>query len=75
MSFANRPQADDHPAASLRHAGLVGMRNDAWIEEGRGFERILVHEIRADQLSLLLAEAFMLGESILHRIGAQFELP
>ena len=40
----------------LRRAHLVGVRNDAGVEQGGGLERILLAEIGADQVRLVVAD-------------------
>ena len=50
VAFADRPQAHDEPDFSGSTARLVGMRDDRRIEQGRGLERVLLSEIRSDQL-------------------------
>ena len=55
MPFADRAQAQDEAAPAFRRAGLIGMGDDARIEQRRGFEGIFVQKIGADQLALDLA--------------------
>ena len=73
MPFANGAKAQDEPAAVFRCARLVGMPNDAWIEQGRGFERIFVEKIGSDQSTLRLAQWSMRVERPLHVHGARLE--
>ena len=56
MSFARRAQAEDEPKGAGGQIGLVKMRNDARIEKGGGFQRILREEIRSNQPSSLLGQ-------------------
>ena len=56
MAFAHSAQTENEPAAAGRRAGLVGMGNDARIEQCRRFEGIFVQEIGADQPALQLGE-------------------
>ena len=73
MSFADGAQAQDEAKPAFRRAGLIGMRDDARIEQGRGLEGIFVQEIRADQLALHLGEIGMGGEGVFHFVGARLE--
>ena len=49
MAFAGGAEAEDDAHLVRSEAGLVGRRNDAGVEKGAGFERILVGEIRTDE--------------------------
>ena len=60
-------------AAILRRAGLVGMPDDARIEQGRRLERILVKKISADQAALRLIQCGMRLERLFHLCGARLE--
>ena len=73
MPFANGAKAQDESAAMFRRAGLVGMPDDAWIEQGRGFERIFVEKISPDQAALRLIQLGMWFERVLHLCGARFK--
>lgn len=73
MSFANRAKAQDKSAAMIRCAGLVGMPDDAWIEQSRGFERIFVEKVSPDQAALRLVQLSMRFERVFHLGGARFK--
>lgn len=73
MPFANGAKAQDESAAVFRRARLVGMTNNAWIEQGRGFERIFVEKIGPDQSTLRLAQWSMGVERLLHFRCARLE--
>lgn len=73
MPFANGAKAQDEAAAVFRCARLVRMTNNAWIEQGRGFERIFVEKISPDQSTLRLVQRFMGVERLLHFRGARLE--
>src|SRR5690348_15383470 len=73
MPFADSAKAQDKSAAMLRCAGLIGMSNDAWIEQRRGFERIFVEKIGPDQAALRLTQWSMWFERLLHLRGARFK--
>lgn len=73
MPFADGAKAQDEPAAVFRRARLVGMPDDAWIEQGRGFERIFVEKIGPDQSALRLAQWSMGVERLLHFRCARLE--
>ena len=73
MPFADGAKAQDKSAAIFRRAGLVGMPDDARIEQGRRFERILVEKIRADQAALRLVQFGMRLERLFHLGGARLE--
>ncbi len=49
MAFARGPQAQNEPQRTRGQVRLVRVRHDRGIEQRRGFERILVTEIRAEQ--------------------------
>ena len=73
MAFADRPKAQNEAAAMLWRAGLVGMRHDARIEQGRGLERIFMQKIGADQETLGFAQFSMGFERLFHLCGAHVE--
>ena len=73
MAFANGAKAQDESAAMLRCAGLVGMPDNTWIEQGRGLERIFVEKIGPDQATLRLIQLSMRFECVLHLGGARFK--
>ena len=73
MPLADRAKAQDEPATMFRRAGLVGMPDDAGVEQGRCFERILVEKIGADQPALRLVQLGMGRERVFHLCGARFE--
>src|SRR5258708_20534720 len=73
MPFANGAKAQDESAAIFRGAGLVGVPDDARIEQGGRLERILVEKIRTDQAPLRLVQFAMLVERVLHLCGARLE--
>ena len=73
MPFADGAKAQDESAAMVRRAGLVGMPDDAGIEQGRGLERILVEKVRPDQAALRLAQLGVGFEGVLHLRGAGLE--
>ena len=52
---------------------LIGVRDDARIEQRGRLERILVQEVGADQLALSLVNGACAGESILHFVGPRLE--
>ena len=73
MPFTDGAKAQDESAAILRRAGLVGMPDDAGIEQGRRLERILVEKVSPDQTALRLVELGMGFQRVLHFRGARFE--
>src|ERR1700755_927907 len=73
MSLANGAQAQDESAAVLGRAGLVGMPDDAWIEQGRCLKRIFVEKISSDKGALPLIQLRVRLERIFHLCGACFE--
>lgn len=52
---------------------MIEMSDDAWIEQRCRFERILVHEIGAQQPTLLFCESRVGGDGFFHFIGASLE--
>jgi len=73
MPLADGAKAQDESAAMFRSAGLVRMPDDAWIEQGRGFERIFVEKISPNQAALRLIQLSMRFERLLHLRGARFK--
>ena len=73
MPFPDGAKAEDEATPAFRRAGLIGMRDDARIEQRRRFEGIFVQKIGADQLALCLGESGMRREGIFHFVGARLE--
>ena len=73
MSLADGTQAQNEAQAAGRNSRLIGMRHDAGIEQRRRLERILVHEIGADELALHFRKAAVRRERLLHFVGADLE--
>ena len=73
MPFADGAKTEDEAQAAFRCAGLVGMRHDAGIEQRRGFERVFVEKIGADQLALDLGKGAVSRQGLFHFVGARFE--
>ncbi len=73
MPFPDRAKTEDEAPPAFRGAGLIKMGDNAWIEQGRGLERIFVHEIGADQLSLYLTESGVSSKGAFHFVGAPLE--
>src|SRR3979490_2786933 len=70
MPFANGTETENEAQTTLRSVRLVGMRHDRGVEQGRGFERIFVEKIGADQLALDFGKAAMRRQSLFHDVGA-----
>ena len=73
MPFSDGTETQDEAVPAFRRTRLVGMGNNARIEQCRRFEGIFVQKIGADQLPLYLAETCMSGKGVLHFIGAGLE--
>src|SRR4029077_1335545 len=73
MPFPDRTQAQDEAPPTLWRAGLIGMSDDARIEQRCRFEGILVQEIGADQPALVLRESHMGRKGFFHLISARLE--
>ena len=73
MSFADGAKAQDESTAVLRRAGLVGVPDDAWVEQSRRFKRILMKKIGADQAALRLIQFGMWLERLFHLRRTRFE--
>jgi hypothetical protein len=73
MPFANGAKAQDEPAAMVRCARLVGMPDNARIEQGRGLERIFAEKIGPNQATLRFIQLSMWLERVLHLGGARFK--
>jgi hypothetical protein len=48
VALTRRAQAQDETQFAVGQPGLVRVRNDRGIEEGRGFERVFAGEERSD---------------------------
>jgi hypothetical protein len=59
VAFPDRPQAHHEPDFPGLAAGLVRVLHHGRIEQGRGLERVLLGEIRPDQLPSGLADFFL----------------
>ncbi len=70
MPFANGAKAQNESAAMFRCARLIGMPDDAWVEQGRSFERIFAEKISPDEAALRLIQLSMWLERVLHLCGA-----
>ena len=73
MTFADGAHAQNEATPARRRRRLIGMVDDAGIEQRRRFEGILVEEIRTDELTLLPGERRVRRKRIFHLIGARFE--
>jgi len=73
MPFAYRTEAENEAQSAFRRVRLVGVRYDAGIKQGGGFEGIFAEKLSADQLALNLRKDPMRCESFLHLIGASLE--
>jgi hypothetical protein len=56
VSFPSGAQAEDKPQSAGREIRLVGMRNDGWIEQGRGLQGVFGQKIGADQEASLFGQ-------------------
>ena len=70
MTLAHGAHAQHDSEFSAPAAGLVGMRHDRRIEQRRGFERVLLGEIRTDQALPRAAQA----EAAVKPMGDQPEM-
>ena len=73
MPFANGAKAQDESTAIFRRAGLVGVPDDARIEQGRCLERVLVKKICTDQAALCFIQFGMRLQRLLHIRSARLE--
>src|SRR6185437_11289948 len=73
MTFTDRAETQDEAALAGRHARLIWMGDNARIEQSGGFERILVHEVRANELTLRFGESDMAMERIFHFVSASLK--
>ena len=73
MTFANGTKAQDESTAILRRTGLVGVPDDAWIEQSRRFKRILMKKIRTDEAALRFIQFSMRLERLFHLRSAGLE--
>src|SRR5258706_7461923 len=73
MAISDGSKTQDKSTAILWRAGLVGVPDDARIDQGGRLKRISIEKIRADQPTLRLAQFGMRGERVLHFGGARLE--
>src|ERR1700737_5149223 len=70
MSFANGTETENEAQATFRCVRLIGVRHDAGVEQGRGFERIFVEKISANQLALDVGKGAVSTQCLFHAVGA-----
>ena len=73
MPFADGTKTQDESTAIFWCASLVGMPDDARIEQRRCLERVLVEKIRTNQATLRFAQLRMWHKRLLHLGGARLE--
>ena len=73
MPFANGAKAQDESTTIFRRAGLVGVPDDAWIEQGRCLERVLVKKVCTYQAALRLIQFSMRLKRLFHICSARLE--
>jgi hypothetical protein len=73
MPLAHRAQAQDEATAIFWRAGLIGVGDNARIEQGRCFERVFAEKICPDQAALRLVKFGMGFERVFHFRGAHVE--
>jgi hypothetical protein len=73
MPFANGAQAQDESTTILWRASLVGVPDNAGVEQGRCLERVFMKKICADQAALRLIQFGMRRERPFHVGGTRFE--
>jgi hypothetical protein len=73
MPLAYGTETENEAHAASRRTRLIGVRHNAGVKQGRGFERILIQKIGADQLTLGSGKDSMRCESFLHFIRAGLE--
>jgi hypothetical protein len=73
MTFADGAKTQDKATAACRGAGLIGVGNNAGIEECCGFELIIMQKISANQLALHATEVRVAGKCVFHFICTGLE--
>src|SRR6266487_5908312 len=73
MSFADGTEAENEAQAAGRCPRLVRVRYDAGIEQCRRLERILVHEIGADELALDFGKRTVRCKRLFHFVGPELK--
>jgi hypothetical protein len=73
MPFADSAQAQNKSTAILRRTRLVGVADDARVEQGRRLERVFVKKIRANQAAPRLVQCGMRLERLFHFRGTGLE--
>ena len=73
MPFPDGAKAQDEAEPAFRRAGLIGMGDDARIEQCRRFKGIFMHKISTNQLTLYLAEIGMRGKGVFHFVRTRLE--
>ena len=72
-TFADGTKAQNESAPSIGCARLVGVPDDARIEQGRGFERVLVKKIRTDEVALRFRQYGMRLQCLFHLDSTRLE--
>lgn len=73
MPFADGAKTQNESTAVLRRASLIGVPDNAWIEQGRRLERIFMKKIRSDQPALRLVQFSMWFKCSFHLRGSRLE--
>jgi hypothetical protein len=73
MPLADGTQTQDEAAIVFRHSGLVGVPDDARVEQGRRFERVFVEKICANQATLRLVQFGVRRQGVFHILGTRLE--
>src|SRR5437763_1916755 len=73
MPLADGTKAQNESAAVLRRAGLIGVPDDAGIEQSRSLERIFAEKVSPDQTTLCLIQFSMRRERVFHLGGTRLE--
>ena|SRR5713226_229263 len=73
MPFADGAKAQDESTAIFRRASLVGVPDDARIEQGRCLERILMKKICTYQAALRFIQFGMCHQRLFHIRSARLE--
>ena len=73
MPFSDRTQTQDETPTASRRTGLIGMSDDARIEQGGRLERVFEKKIGAHEPPLLTGECCVGRKSVFHVLCARVE--
>lgn len=73
MPFPSCTQTEDETSPPRGHSGLIRVTHDTRIEQRSRFEGVFVHEVRANEATLILRERRVGSQGIFHLNGTRLE--